>query len=150
MLTLNPPPWHSAKIYFLSDCLFILFTVTLSKFSFSIILLILKINVAVFRIPTDDDIRRRMRLPLTYVSTRFLRDAASRILSKSRSTLAVEEDAIFIPRTEINMWGKNGPYSKSNLMNKFCGYPLEINRGKNEQCMLDYLTMTEHGGMQNP
>ena len=73
-----------------------------------------------------------------------------KIMSKSRSVPAVEEDSILVPRTEINMWGKNRPYSKVNLMNKFCGYPPEINRGKDEKCMSDYLLMTEHGGMQNP
>ena len=105
-----------------------------------------------FRILTKDDIRRRMRLPISYTNTEYLRAMSAKIMSKSRSIPAVEEDSILVPWTEINMWpwGKNRPYSEANLMKKFCGYPPEINGGKDEKCMSDYLLKTEHGGMQNP
>ena len=58
-----------------------------------------------------------MKLPILYTSTDNLRVMAAKIMSRARSTPAVEEDSILIPRTEINMWGKNRPYSKANLMN---------------------------------
>ena len=91
-----------------------------------------------------------MRLPITYTSTDDLRTRAGKIIAWARSIPAVEDNSILVPRTKIIMWGKNRPYSKSNLMNKFCGYEPFINRGNDEKCMSDYLQMTEKGGMQNP
>jgi len=91
-----------------------------------------------------------MNLPISYTSTSDLRIRAEQIMAQARSIPAVEKDFILVPRTDINMWGKNRPYSKANLMNKFCGYEPVINRGKYERCMSDYLLVTEKGGMQNP
>ena len=96
-----------------------------------------------FRIPTEQDIKRRMNLPITYTSTKELRIRAAQIMTRARISPAVEEDSILVPRTDINMWGKNRPFSKANLMNKFCGYEPVINRGKDEKCMTDYLKVTE-------
>ena len=103
-----------------------------------------------FRIPTEQDIKRRMNLPISYTSTGDLRIMAEQIMIKARSVPATQDDSILVPRTEHNMWGKNRPYSKSNLMNKFCGYEPIINRGRDEKCMTDYLKVTERGGLQNP
>ena len=107
-------------------------------------------NLLLFRLPTDQDMTRRMLLPITYVETDELRERASQILTRARSQPSIDQDSILVPRTEINMWGKNKPYCKSNLMNKFCGYEPTINRGKDQKCMEDYLKVTEKGGMQNP
>jgi len=80
------------------------------------------INYSLSRIPTEQDIKRRMQLPIKYTSTGDLRIIAEQIMTRARSAPAVEKDSILVPRTNINMWGKNRPYSKANLMNKFCGY----------------------------
>ena len=108
------------------------------------------INYSLSRIPTEQDIKRRMQLPIKYTSTGDLRIIAEQIMTRARSAPAVEKDSILVPRTNINMWGKNRPYSKANLMNKFCGYEPVINRGRDERCMSDYLQVSERGGMQNP
>ena len=103
-----------------------------------------------FSLPTEQDMKRRMLLPISYIETDELRERASQILTRARSKPSIDQDSILIPRTELNMWGKNRPYCKSNLMNKFCGYEPTINRGKDRKCMEDYLKVTEKGGMQNP
>ena len=103
-----------------------------------------------FRLPTDQDMKRRMLLPIKYIETNELRERASQMLTRVRSQPSIDQHSILVPRTEINMWGKNKPYCKTNLMNKFCGYEPTINRGKDQKCMEDYLKVTEKGGMQNP
>ena len=106
--------------------------------------------IFLFRVPTEQDIKRRMSLPIIYTSTEELRVRASQIMTKARAVPAVDENSILVPRADTNMWTKNRPYSKSILMNKFCGYEPTINRGKDQKCMEDYLKSTEKGGMQNP
>ena len=148
----NPSPFSKKDSMIIPPPQFLLISMNcyLIQVSNSLIFFLILLTFLLFRLPTEQDMKRRMALPIVHTGSNELRERAAQTMIRARSIPATQEDSILIPRTEINMWGKNKPYSKPSLVTKFCGYEPVINRGRDRKCMEDYLNNTEKDGMQNP
>ena len=115
---------------------------------------LIKINTIVsefrFRLPSREDIQRRMDFPFIDLSTEDLKLLVERICIKARSKPATMADTILIEEFYSDLWRTNGPYFKHTLMQKYVGFYPIMCKGLDEECMTKFLLRTNADGIRNP
>ena len=99
---------------------------------------------------SETDLKRRMKIPIVFLSSQQLREIATKAMIDARATLASTADGILIPKPDHNLWSKGNVYDRPILMQKYLGYRPVMNKGGDQKCMEKFLQKVIISGMQDP
>ena len=80
------------------------------------------INNHLFRIPSQDGLRMKIKLKLVHLSSARMSTRAASLMSSTRKDFPVPGAILLIRDDGLNTWGKDYPFDKFNIIKKMVSY----------------------------
>ena len=122
----------------------------ISMINININITIVFIILFYFSYVSETDLKRRMKIPIVFISSQQLKDMATKSMINARARIATPEDEILVPKPDSNLWNKGNIYDRPVLMQKYLGYRPVMNKGRDQECMERFLPKIIVSGVQDP